>query len=117
MILYGFAPKRKKALENARFTGFSRALRTFGFRKLHSHLFCNFLSKVLLFLLDSFACLKADKLCHFDICIVLFSNLVNIFCNCKIAVLNIYLIEQADLFHLFVETSDDHLLDDIVRFP
>ena len=37
MILYGFAPERKKALENARFTGFSRALRTFGFRKLHSH--------------------------------------------------------------------------------
>lgn len=40
MILYGFAPERKKTLENARFTGFSRALRTFGFRKLHSHLLC-----------------------------------------------------------------------------
>ena len=37
MILYGFAPERKKALENARFTEFSRASSTFGFRKLHSH--------------------------------------------------------------------------------
>ena len=37
MKLYGFAPERKKALENARFTGFSRASSTFGFRKLHSH--------------------------------------------------------------------------------
>ena len=37
MILYGFAPERKKALENTRFTGFSRASSTFGSRKLHSH--------------------------------------------------------------------------------
>lgn len=38
-FLFGFrfAPKRKKALENSRFTGFPRASRTFGFRKLHSH--------------------------------------------------------------------------------
>ena len=42
MILYGFAPERKKALENARFTGSSRALSTLRFMKLHSHLFCNF---------------------------------------------------------------------------
>lgn len=34
---FRFAPKRKKALENSRFTGFSRASRTFYFRKLHSH--------------------------------------------------------------------------------
>ena len=37
MILYGFAPERKKALENARFTGSSRALSTLRFMKLHSH--------------------------------------------------------------------------------
>lgn len=37
MILYGFAPERKKALENTRFTGFSRASSTFCSRKLHSH--------------------------------------------------------------------------------
>ena len=37
MILYGFAPERKKALENARFTGFSRASSTFDFKRLHSH--------------------------------------------------------------------------------
>ena len=38
-FLFGFrfAPKRKKALENSRFTGFPRASRTFYFRKLHSH--------------------------------------------------------------------------------
>ena len=83
MILYGFAPERKKALENARFTGFSRALRTFGFRKLHSHLFCYFLCEVLLLLLDSFASLKADKFCDFHICIVLFCNLVNIFATVR----------------------------------
>ena len=40
MIHYGFAPERKKALENAHFTGFSRASSTFYFRKLHSHLLC-----------------------------------------------------------------------------
>ena len=61
MILYGFAPERKKALENARFTGFPRASSTFSLRKLHSHLFCNFLSEVLFFLLDSFACLVTGK--------------------------------------------------------
>ena len=37
MILCGFAAERKKALENARFTGFSRASSTFGSGKLHSH--------------------------------------------------------------------------------
>ena len=42
MILYELAPERKKALENARFTGSSRALSTLRFMKLHSHLFCNF---------------------------------------------------------------------------
>ena len=84
---------------------------------LHIHLRCNFFSKVLLLLLDSFASLKAYELLNCNVGTVLFCNLFNIFCNCKVAVLNVYLIEQADLFHLFVETSDDHLLDDVRCSP
>ena len=69
MILYGFAPERKKALENARFSGFSRALSTLRSMKLHIHLSCNFLSEVLLFLLNTFACLEAHEFgnCHLEL--------------------------------------------------
>ena len=61
MIHYGFAPERKKTLENARFTGSSRALSTLRFMKLHSHLFSNFLSEVLFLLLYAFMMIIVDN--------------------------------------------------------
>src|SRR5699024_6978462 len=118
MILYGFAPERKKALENARFTGFSRASITFGFRKLHSHLFCNFLSEVFFFFLDTFSGLVTNKTFDGDLSAVGFGNFIHVFGYGLFAILcfYVYLIQQTDFFQLFVDTSVDDTLDYLLRF-
>src|SRR5699024_6997773 len=109
--------ERKKALENSRFTGFSRASSTFSFRKLHSHLFCDFLSEVLFLLLDSFACLVTGKAFDGDVRAVSLCNLSHISANGLLAVLSlyIYLVKQADLFQLFFDTSGNDTLDNLLR--
>lgn len=84
--------QHKKALENARFTGFSRASDTFVVMRLHSGLSCNLCREVVYFLLDSFACLKTYKLLNCHVCTVLFSNFFHILGNCQIAVLYVYLV-------------------------
>ena len=75
------------------------------------HLFSNFLSKVLFFLLDSFTGLETNELRYCYICTVLFCYLINILSYCKVAVLNVYLINPREKT-LSVIKQEDHDVPD-----
>ena len=84
--------QHKKALENARFTGFSRASDTFVVMRLHSGLSCNLCREVVYFLLDSFTGLETDELLNSHVSAVFLCNLSHILGNSQIAVLYVYLV-------------------------
>ena len=78
----------------------------------------NFLSEVLNLLLDTFTGLEADEAADREVCAVGLADLLQILCYGLLAILSSYidLIIQADLLELFVESADEHLLDDVLRF-
>ena len=78
----------------------------------------NFLSEVVNSLLDAFACLEANELFDGDLGSVSLADLIKILTYSLLAVLSadIDLVEEADFLELFVQSADEHLLDDILRF-
>ena len=78
----------------------------------------NFLSEVVLSLLDAFAGLEANELFDDDLGSVSLADLIKILANSLLAVLSadIDLVEEADFLELFVQSADEHLLDDVLRF-
>ena len=84
--------------------------------RLLCHLLCNFLCKVLFLLFDTFTSLKTNELLNSDLRTILFSNLSYILSYALLAILslNIYLIQKADLFELFLDTTHNHAADDLV---
>ena len=71
------------------------------------HLFSNFLSEVLFFLLDSFTGLETNEAFYCYGCVVFFSNLCFVLSYGLFSVFcfYVYLVKQADLFELFVDTT------------
>ena len=80
--------------------------------RLLCHLLCNFLCKVLFLLFDTFTSLETNELLNSDLRTILFSNLSYILSYALLAILslNIYLIQKADLFELFLDTLSQQKL-------
>ena len=64
----------------------------------------------------TFTSLKTNELLNSDLRTILFSNLSYILSYALLAILslNIYLIQKADLFELFLDTTHNHAADDLV---
>lgn len=81
---------------NKRAPDFSEALLNSHFSitvkpKLHSHLLCNFLSKIFFLLLKSLSCFKTNESLHRKFCAVFFRNLGDILCHCLLTVFGFHI--------------------------
>lgn len=84
VLLYKRAPDFSEALPNHHCPVTAKP-------KLHSHLLCNFFSKIFFLLLKSLACFKTDKSLHRKFCAVFFRNLGDILCHCLLTVLGFHI--------------------------